>query len=297
MNRMPVKFSKLIIGTMRLGKWGVGMDKKEYQAFIEGCMALGLNDFDHADIYGDYTTEKEFGEVLKDAPSLRDEIQITTKCGIKKISVNRPFHKIDSYDSSSTHIINSVHNSLRNLNTDYIDVLLIHRPDLLMHAHEVAETFAGLKKEGKVNHFGVSNFLPHQFELLNEVFPLCTNQVEASAVHLDPIHDGTLDQCQKYSITPTIWSPLGGGKLFDKSSTDKQIVRIRHMASEIMEKHDASLDQVLLAWLMRHPSGPIPVLGTSKLSRIKDSKKSLDIHLTREEWYQIYTASTGKNVA
>lgn len=282
---------------MRLGKWGVGMTKSEYHAFIEGCIELELTDFDHADIYGDYTTEKEFGEVLKSIPSLRSKIQIITKCGIKKKSTNRPFHKIDSYDSSSTHIINSVHNSLRNLHTDYLDVLLIHRPDLLMHAHEVGETFASLKKEGKVLHFGVSNFLPHQFELLNEVFPLCTNQVEASAIHLQPFLDGTFDQCQKYSITPTIWSPLGGGKVFDSSSTDKQVVRIRHMASEIMEKHDATLDQVLLAWLMRHPSDPVPVLGTSKLSRVKDSQKALSIKLTREEWYQIFTASTGENVA
>lgn len=297
MEPAPVRFSPLIIGTMRLGQWGVKMNPFEYQAFIESCLEMGLNDFDHADIYGDYTTEKEFGDVLKSVPGLRQKMQITTKCGIKMVTPNRPFHQIKSYDASSTHIINSVNNSLRNFNTDYLDVLLIHRPDLLMDPHEIADTFYKLKKDGKVLHFGVSNFSPQQFELLNDSFPLCTNQIEASIVHLEPFENGCLDQCYKYKISPTIWSPMGGGQIFQENNPEPQIARIRIAAQEIMEKNNATLDQILLAWLTEHPSNPIPVLGTSKIERVKRAQKALSIHLTREEWYKLYSASTGKEVA
>ncbi len=293
----PINFSPLIIGTMRLGQWGAKMNTLEYQQFIEGCLELELTDFDHADICGDYTTEKEFGEVLKIIPSLRSQMQIISKCGIKMLSANRPFHKIKSYDTSRTHIINSVNNSLRNLNTDYLDVLLIHRPDLLLDINEIAETFFDLKKSGKVLHFGVSNFSPNQFNLLNDAFPMCTNQVEASILHLDAFQDGSLDLCQKLNISPTIWSPFGGGIIFDELNTDARLDRIKSVCEDILKKHDASLDQILIAWLRKHPSSPVPVLGTSKLSRISSLKKALDINLSREEWYQVFTASTGEEVA
>jgi len=292
----PVKFSPLIIGTMRLGQWGISMNRKSYQEFIEGCLDIGLLDFDHADIYGDYTTEKEFGDVLRAIPSLRQKMQLTCKVGIKMVTPNRPFHHIKSYDTSKAHIINSVHNSLRQLNTDYLDVLLIHRPDMLMDIHEVAELFFELKKEGKVLHFGASNFNHYQLAMLNEVFPLCTNQVEASILHLDPLLDGTFDQCQLYGISPTIWSPLGRGLLFESESKDPRIKRISNAAHKLMEKYQASLDQILLAWLIKHPSGPIPILGTTKLDRIKSGLDALSIHLTREEWYQLYIASIGEDV-
>ena len=296
MNNAFIEFSDFIIGTMRLGQWGSKFTTSQYQAFIESCLEMGLKDFDHADIYGDYTTEKEFGEVLKIKPSLRQKMQITTKFGIKIVSENRPFHNIKSYDTSRQHIINSVNNSLRQLNTDYIDVFLIHRPDILMDIHEIAETFDQLKTEGKVLHFGVSNFETWQFDMLNDLIPLCTNQVEASILHLNAFHDGTLGQCQRLGISPTVWSPYGGGDIFQKP-TSERLVSIHRMLDKLVAKHHADKDQILLAWLLKHPSGMIPILGSSKIDRIRRAVESKQISLTREEWYALYSASVGKEVA
>ena len=291
-----ISFSPIIVGTMRLGVWGVNMNTNELQQFVEDCLALGLNDFDHADIYGHYTTEADFGKVLKGQSSLRDKIQITTKCGIKLTTENRPSHRIKSYNSSAAHILQNVDNSLRALETDYIDVLLLHRPDYLMNPQEIAEAFEQLKQAGKVKHFGVSNFSPSQFDLLNSFTPLVTNQVEISLLHRNTFEDGTLDQCLKLGITPTAWSPMGGGLLFSKTP-DETTKRIHSVAQPICEKYNITLDQLLFAWLYKHPSGIIPVVGTSKIERIKAAKVAKDIVITHEEWYDLWQAAIGKEVA
>ena len=205
------KTAPFIVGTMRIGQWGSKMNISEIEKFIEGCIALDLIDFDHADIYGSYTTESDFGVVLKKRPDLRSQMRITTKCGIKMVSENRPEHQIKSYNLTKDHIKQSVDNSLYNLHTDYIDTLLLHRPDFLLDPHEVAAAFTELEKEGKVKYFGVSNFSVSQFELLKENFPLCTHQVEISLFHREAFENGILDQCQKWGIPPTAWSPLGEG--------------------------------------------------------------------------------------
>lgn len=296
-------FSPLIVGTMRLGAWGAKFTSTELESFLDGCLNLGLRDFDHADIYGSYTEEAAFGKVLARRPGMRQRMQITTKCGIKMISENRPAHKIKSYDSSRVHILASVENSLRDLRTDYLDLLLIHRPDFLMDANEIAEAFAKLKTAGKVRHFGVSNFTPSQLELLHQATPMANHQVEISLTHLDPFTDGTLDQCQRLGIRPTAWSPLGGGAIFESNvgrvsnPTDVQAQRIRVVGNAIAERHSASLDQVLLAWLRKHPSGIIPVLGTSKFERVEAAFESFKIELSREEWYELWQASVGAEVA
>jgi predicted oxidoreductase len=256
---------------------------------------LDLIDFDHADIYGSYTTEADFGAVLKKRPDLRTQIRITTKCGIKMVSKNRPEHQIKSYDLTKDHIKRSVENSLLALYTDHIDTLLLHRPDYLFDPHIIAEAFTELKNEGKVKYFGVSNFSVSQFELLQEIFPLCTHQVEVSLLHREAIENGVLDQCQKWGITPTAWSPLGGGALL-KSSEHKDMAEVQKKITTLCEKHDAQMDQVLLAWLRKHPAGIVPVLGTSKLSRIKNAKDSLKINLTHEEWYLLWQAATGTEI-
>lgn len=289
------EFSRLIIGTMRLGDWGVKMDTASLESFVEECLALGLKDFDHADIYGDYTTEQDFGALLTIRPDLRDKIRLTTKCGIKMLSPNRPDHKIKSYDSSKLHILQSVENSLKVLKTDFIDLLLIHRPDFLMNPQELAEAFESLQKAGKVLHFGVSNFTTSQFELLHSYFPLVTNQIEISISHLQPFYDGSLDQCLKYNIVPTAWSPLGGGVLF-QDTKDERVLRIRKTGMALAEKYEAQLDQILLAWLMKHPSGIIPVLGTSRISRVKSALAACNIKLSHEEWYELWQASVGTEV-
>lgn len=297
MDKKSFDFSPLVIGTMRLGKWGANYNSLETHEFIEQCLSLGFEDFDLADIYGDYTTEQEFGEVLKTNSQLRSKIRLTTKCGIKLPTSNRPSHTIKSYDSTSSHISLSVEHSLKSLHTDYIDILLIHRPDYLMNPEEVAETFHRLKKSGKVLHFGVSNFTVPQFDILNAYIPLITNQIEISLLQRAAFEDGTLIQCLKHKIAPTAWSPFGGGEIFKEDTTNPTIQSIRKTAQAIAKKYDSGIFEVLLAWFRNHPSGIIPVLGTTKMERIERAKQSLDLTITHEEWYALWQAALGKEIA
>ena len=290
-----LEFSPIIVGAMRLGVWGVDMSTDQLEKYIDQCLDVGLQDFDHADIYGHYTEEGRFGKVIKRRPDLKTKIRLTTKCGIKMLSENRPSHKIKSYDSVKAHIIASAENSLKELGVDCIDLYLIHRPDYLMDPAEIAEAVESLKKAGKIKAFGVSNFTPSQFELLNAYTPLATNQIEVSLLHLNALDDGSLDQCIKHKISPTAWSPFGGGSIFSEKE-DPRVKRIRKTASELGEKHGASIDQILLAWLFRHPSGIVPIVGSSKIERIKNAAEAAQIKLNREEWYELLQASRGEEV-
>lgn len=289
LEKKPIKFSPFMVGTMRLGKWGKNFNTSEWMDFVENCLALGLNDFDHADIYGDYTTEEDFGKVLKEKPHLRDQIQITTKCGIKMPAENRPSHQIKSYDSSKAHIIASVENSLSVLHTDYIDVLLLHRPDFLMNPAEIAETFTKLQQEGKVKHFGVSNFSTSQFEMIHQLFPLVTHQMEISLGHRNAFEDGALNQLMMKGITPTAWSPLCGGQFLNKGELGANNLEV--VVNKLTKKYGLNSSQLLLAWLKKHPSGIIPVLGTSIISRLQEALAVQEIVLENEDWYALYTAA------
>lgn len=287
--------SRLAVGLWRLAEWD--MSRAELLAWLNACLELGVTTFDHADIYGDYTCEAIFGAALAEQPALRDTMQLVTKCGIKLISPNRPEHTIKHYDTSKEHIIGSVDRSLANLKTAWIDLLLLHRPDPLMKADEVAEAFIALKQSGKVLHFGVSNFSPSQFELLASRldFPLVTNQIELSVTNMTALHDGTLDLCQRRRIPAMAWSPLGGGHLF--GGDDGQAVRLRHTLKRIGESlGGAAIDQVALAWLFRHPAPIIPVLGTSKIERVKSAVEAAGLELSREQWFSIWSASMGTEV-
>lgn len=290
-----ITFSPIIIGTMRLGVWGNKLTTQELEKYIDQCLDLGLQDFDHADIYGHYTEEGRFGQVIKRRPDLKQRVRVTTKCGIKLITENRPSYKIKSYDSSKAHIIFSAENSLKELGLESMDLFLIHRPDYLMDAQEIAEAFESLRKSGKVKAFGVSNFTTHQFELLNSYVPLVTNQIEISLLHLDALEDGSLEQCQKLKVVPTAWSPFGGGAIFKEDATPR-IKRIRKTAAELGEKHNASIDQILLAWLFSHPTGIVPIVGSSKIERIQQAKLAKEVQLSREEWYELLEASRGEEV-
>jgi predicted oxidoreductase len=290
-----IQFAPIIVGTMRLGEWGAKMNLAELEKFVEGCLEMGLNDFDHADIYGHYSTESDFGKLLKQNPSLRQKIQITTKSGVCLMTARKPEFLTNTYNNSKEHILKQAEESLRLLETDYLDLLLVHRPDFLMDPHEIAEAFTQLKAQGKVKHFGVSNFTPIQFDILNSIFPLETNQVEISITRLDAFEDGTLLQCQKNRIAPTSWSPLGGGKVFGKTE-DEQILRIQKVGNELAEKYQVGLDQILLAWLIKHPAGIIPVIGTSKIERVESALDAGKIELTRQDWYLLWKASTGKDI-
>lgn len=291
-----IDFSPIIIGTMRLGDWGSKLSTHELEQFIDACLDLGFRDFDHADIYGHYTEEERFGQIIKRRPDLKSKIQITTKCGINLITANRPKHNIKSYNSTKEHIIWSAENSLIQLGVDHLDVLLIHRPDHLMNPYEIAEAFEKLKVEGKVRAFGVSNFSTSQFDLLNAFIPLITNQVEISLLHRDAFVDGTLDQCLKLGIHPTAWSPFGGGEIFSED-TSPEMESIKVVINQLGEIYGASLDQILLAFLLKHPAQIIPIYGSSKVHRIQSAKEALEISLNHEDWYRLWESAIGQEVA
>jgi len=290
-----LQLSKVIAGTMKWGAWGSKFSTDQFLKIIEECISLGVTTFDHADIYGHYTTESDFGKALAIKPELRDQIQLISKCGICIVTPNRPHHKIKHYDTSREHILRSVENSLINLHTEYLDILLIHRPDPLMDPDEIAEAFAQLKEQGKVNHFGVSNFTPSQTELILSRYPLVTNQIELSVLQLDPFLDGTLDQCINKNMIPMAWSPLGGGNIFAQLE-DERNKRIVAVAGMLADKYNCGPDQILLSWLLQHPSEVIPVLGTSKIERVQAAVEATNISMTREEWFMLWRASIGREI-
>ncbi|ELP3328430.1 aldo/keto reductase family oxidoreductase [Vibrio alginolyticus] len=289
------EFSELVQGYWRAVEWG--MTAQERLSFLKQHIELGITTVDHADIYGNYECEALFGEALALDKSVREQIQIVTKCDINLCGDKTPERKINHYDTSSAHIYQSVNNSLERLNVDEIDVLLIHRPDVLMDADEVAEAFSELHKVGKVKHFGVSNFTPRQFELLQSRLgkPLVTNQVEINPLSFEVAHDGTLDQMQMLRTRPMAWSCLGGGSIF--SGDSEQAVRVRNELEAIREEVGAaSIDQVIYAWVRRLPSNPIPIIGSGKIERVQTAVNALNIELTREQWYRVWVASKGHGV-
>lgn len=290
-----LSLSQLVYGFWRAAEWGYST--KESTELVKYCIDLGVTTFDHADIYGDYTCEGIFGQVLKAEPSLRDQMEIVTKCGIKLISPNRPDHHIKSYDTSFEHIIWSAENSLKELATDHIDLLLIHRPDPFINPEEVARAFDQLKAQGKVLNFGVSNFTVQQFKTLSSYLsmPLVTNQVEISTSCTDAFADGNIDFFQEMRLHPMAWSPLGGGSIF--SSEEPKEKRLREKLQQVANEIGAeSIDQVILAWLLAHPVGILPVLGTGKLDRIERSVAALDLKITRNQWFDILQTSWGHEV-
>lgn len=281
---------------MKWGQWGSHFPTGEYLRMIQACLDMGVTTFDHADIYGHYTTEEEFGRALASAPALRRQLQLITKCGICMVTPNRPEHRIRSYNTSKEHIISSTERSLKNLHTDYLDLLLIHRPDPLMHPQEIAEAFQQLKTQGKVLHFGVSNFTASQAALIHQATPLVTNQIEISILNVEPFLDGQLDHCLMNGIRPTAWGPLGSGRLFHTEEPDERTKRILAVAQLLGDKYQLKPDQILLCWLLTHPAGIVPVLGTSKSERIREAMAASEVTLTREEWFMLWRASTGHEI-
>ena len=285
---------KPIVGCMRWGIWGENFTTSQYEQKINQCLEIGLDIFDHADIYGHYTTEAEFGNALKGNTNLRSQIKIITKCGINMLTPNRPQHAIKSYDTSAAHITKSVEQSLQNFHTDYIDTLLIHRPDILIDVEEVGATITALKKAGKIKSFGVSNFTTSQVALLQKYIPVEHHQVEISVTNLNAFENGILDQCQLEKIEAQSWSPMGNG-IFTEN-TD-QHSRILAQADSLSKEYECSVNQILLAFIYAHPSQIVPVIGTTKFERISEAKKAMEIELKREDFYKLWTASTGKEVA
>ena len=282
------ELSEIVVGAWR---W-VNESTAQTENLIETSLQHGITSFDHADIYGNYSCEENFGHVLHANSSLREKIQLITKSGIKLLSDKRPAHKIKHYDTSAEHIIGAVENSLKALQTDRIDVLLIHRPDPLLNPTELAETFTKLKQQGKVLHFGVSNFTPGQFEMLQAYvsFPLVTNQIELSLFRNESFFNGDTDALMKHGVKPMAWSPLGGGKFFEDE-------RIKKLLEKLTGEYKATAMQLLLAWLRRHPAGVLPILGTTKTDRIIEGAGAITINMDRQHWFELLKAVTGKDVA
>ncbi len=287
-----VPLSSIVAGVWRMADWNWSV--VERLTWIEQCLELGVTSFDHADIYGGYRVEELFGEALAQSPALRDNMQLVSKCGIRLKHPARPAHRTKHYDSSAAHIVASAEQSLRLLRTDHLDLLLLHRPDPLMDADEVAAAFEQLRASGKVRQFGVSNFSPSQFDLLHSRTPLVTNQIEWHPLQRAPLVDGTLDQCARLRVRPMIWSPLAGGALF--TSDDDAAVRVRSALARIAADHRVSAATIAFAWLMRHPSQPIPVAGSRRIDAMREAVAAINVRLDAQEWTEIYTAASGRDV-
>jgi predicted oxidoreductase len=287
----PITLSPVVAGLWRLTAWN--LDVSARVRWIEQALELGISSFDHADIYGDYHAETLFGEALKAAPALRAKMQLVTKCGIRLRSAERPY-RVNHYDTTAAYVRSQVEQSLTKLHTEHLDLVLIHRPDYLMDAAALAETFSALTREGKVAHWGVSNHRPGQFALLHQHYPLATNQLELSPLMMDALDDGSLDQAQQLGLRPMIWSPLGGGRLF--SGDDAQALRLRAEMSSIAARLGISVATLAYAWILRHPSRPHPITGTSRIEGLREATAALDVVLDAEDWYAIWIASKGHPV-
>lgn len=284
-------FSELIAGTMRWGIWGANHSVKEIQKLIDVCVEENITTFDHADIYGGHTTEELFGNAWKDMDLKRENLQFISKCGIVMNSDKKP-SALKYYNYNKDYILNCVDESLSNLKTDYLDTLLLHRPSPLMNPEVIAEAFTVLKNAGKVKEFGVSNFSVSQFELINQYVPLVTNQIEISVNEISSFENGILDQLMSKGLRPTAWSVMGS---YFSDQSDENI-RIKKVIVELCDKYNAEENQILLAFILKHPSKIIPVIGTSKAGTIRTLSQTLQIDLDLEDWFRILESIRGKEV-
>ena len=288
--RLPIAlngpvFSRLVYGTWRFLDDPATANSDDLIQRLHACLDLGITTLDTAEIYGLYRVEEFIGQTLRREPGLREKFEIITKSGIYVPCDFHPDRTVAHYNATAARIIKSAEKSLRLLGTDYLDMLLVHRPDWLTSADETAEGLNRLLEDGKIRSAGVSNYNVHQFDLLNSRMdqPLVTNQIEFSLLHMDPIYDGTADQCQRLGIKPMAWSPLAKGALMDPS--EPASARLAAKAAELSEKYGgATLDQLAYAWIMAHPSQPLPIIGTNKLDRLIATAKSSEIKLEREDW-------------
>ncbi len=288
----PLRVSRLAYGCWRL----TAADKTAVVAAFESGYTL----FDHADIYGRGEGEKLFGEVLREVPGMRDRVYIITKAGVRRADdpSGSPYH----YNLSGEHLIRSCEGSLRRLGVETIDVFLLHRADWLVDPAEVAQAFAALKASGKVRYFGLSNFRPSLVMALQAAcpMPLVAHQVEISLGRLGAFEDGTLDQCLAAKMTPMAWSPLGGGQFADgarrllKSQEGYRTDGVLPLLDDFAKPREATRATIALAWLLKHPSGILPVVGSTRPERIREAARATEMDLSREEWYRLLMAARGE---
>ncbi|MDP2813051.1 MAG: aldo/keto reductase [Erysipelotrichaceae bacterium] len=283
-----VSISPIVQGFWHLTDWNWTI--AETIEFIEQCIALGVTTFDTAEIYGNYACEERMGEVLRAAPHLRDRIQIVTKTGINMFSDQRPY-TLGHYDTRKHKVVASCQESIEKMNCDYLDVFLIHREDPVIDHKELGKTLDELVDSGWVKAVGVSNFDPMKFDVLQSFMKhkLVINQIECSPVCFEHFNNGNMDYLQKMDVRPMIWSPLASGRIF--TSGDEKHVRARKKIDEIARRHGVESESIVFAWHLYHPVKAIPISGSRKIKRLKNALAGLNIALTHEEWFEIYTAS------
>ncbi|MBM3888100.1 MAG: oxidoreductase [Verrucomicrobia bacterium] len=289
------EFSRMVYGTWRL--LDTKPTRQEINRRLHACVELGITTIDTAEIYGLYEVEEALGAALALTPGLRDKLEIVTKAGIYVPNPRHPERRTAHYNASGARLIKSLDKSLRLLGTDHVELFLVHRPDWLTRADDTAAGLNDLLRSGKVKSAGVSNYSSSQFDLLNGLVeqPLATNQIEFHLLHPEPIHDGTLQQCEKLGILPMAWSPLAGGRLFDPAQPAAQ--RLAVTAQSMASRYPgATLEQLAYAWVMAHPSRPLPVIGTNKIERIQSAAQADDIILEREDWYALWEAAQGRQI-
>ncbi|MGB5553681.1 MAG: aldo/keto reductase [Flavobacteriaceae bacterium] len=284
-------FSKIIAGTMTWGCWGKQLSKTDKINLLHHCLNIGITTFDHADIYGGYTNESDFGEAFSASGIVRENVQFISKCGIQYVCDARK-NKIKHYDYSKAYIIWSAEQSLKNLKTDYLDLFLLHRPSPLMHPQEIAKAVESLKKEGKIKTFGVSNFTPTQIAMMETMVPIAANQIEFSLTADKVMYNGTMDDMIAHKRVAMAWSPLGSYFREENEPTK----RIKTVLASMCEKYSTTPDQLLLAWVMRHPAEVHPVVGTTNMGRLADAVAATKINLELEDWFILLEASQGHKV-
>lgn len=285
-----LELSRIVYGMWRLGD-DTDTSPAHIEAKIEACLAQGITTMDQADIYGGYEAEELLGAAFKAAPSLKDKVEIVTKCDIVAPAGRYADARVKYYDTSRAHISASVDHSLRLMGIDTIDLLLIHRPDPMMDAVETGAALDEVVASGKVRHVGVSNFKLHDWNLLQSAMdaPLVTNQIEISLMHHVPFTDGDVAYLQERSVPPMAWSPLGGGALFQSGP-------VMDVLGRVAQENGVDETAVAVAWLLAHPAQIIPVMGTNNLSRIKGFSDAMKVDMDRQTWFELYTAALGHEV-
>jgi predicted oxidoreductase len=284
-------YSRIISGTMTWGAWGKNFNQNEMIDFMRFSLEQGITTFDHADIYGGYGTESDFGDSFSKNKIERDKVQFITKCGIQMVDDSRE-NVVKHYNYSKDYIIWSAEQSLKKLKTDYIDLFLLHRPSPLLQAEVVAEAINSLLEDGKINTFGVSNFSPSQIAVIESEIPVLGNQLEFSLTANEVMYDGALDDCLINKRIAMSWSPLGSYFREDNA----QSKRIEKALEPMLSKYNVSADQLLLAWILKHPSKVHPVVGTTSKERLKASIEASKIDLELEDWFLLLEASKGHEV-
>ena len=287
----PAALSPVIAGAWRLAEWG--WTAQQRLTWIQGNLDLGVTSFDHADLYGGCSVESLFGEALALHPSLRDRMQLVSQCSVGLEHPARPGDPLTTWAAPCDHVAAqlraSVEQSLRALRTDHLDLLLIRGPEAPVAIDALAETLQTLRAEGKVLHFGASKLKPTQLALLHRRIALATHQFELSPLQRNSLHDGTLDQCLELGLRPMIWSPLAGGRLF--TANDARSHSLRNTLETLAAELGVTATTVVIAWVMRHPSAPLPILGSRRIAVAREAMAAQGLPLDDAAWWRICAAA------